>query len=73
VTTDVAGPILGVARSAHDIIEMLPDDVHAEVIEGEVIVNAATPAGCHARTGSSPTPLMRLGGRDSPAGRDRPR
>jgi Uma2 family endonuclease len=29
---------------------MLPDDVHAEVIEGEVIVNAATPAGRHAKT-----------------------
>jgi hypothetical protein len=28
---------------------MLPDDVHAEVIEGEVIVNAATPAGRHAK------------------------
>src|ERR1700748_3580050 len=28
---------------------MLPDDVHAEVIDGEVIVNAATPAGRHAR------------------------
>jgi hypothetical protein len=49
VTTGVAGPILDVVRSAHDIIEMLPDDVHAEVIEGEVIVNAATPAGRHAR------------------------
>lgn len=36
-------------KSAHDIIEMLPDDVHAEVIEGEVIVNAATPAGRHAK------------------------
>jgi Uma2 family endonuclease len=36
-------------RTAHDIIEMLPDDVHAEVIEGEVIVNAATPAGRHAK------------------------
>jgi hypothetical protein len=36
-------------RSAHEIIAMLPDDVHAEVIEGEVIVNAATPAGRHAR------------------------
>lgn len=36
-------------RTAHDIIEMLPDDVHAEVIEGEVIVNAATPVGRHAR------------------------
>ncbi len=35
--------------TAHDIIDMLPDDVHAEVIEGEVIVNAATPAGRHAR------------------------
>lgn len=28
---------------------MLPDDVHAEVIEGEVIVSAATPAGRHAK------------------------
>jgi len=36
-------------RSTHDIIEMLPDGVHAEVIEGEVIVNAATPAGRHAK------------------------
>jgi Putative restriction endonuclease len=36
-------------KSAHDIIEMLPDDVHAEVIEGEVIVSAATPAGRHAK------------------------
>jgi Putative restriction endonuclease len=36
-------------KSAHDIIEMLPDGVHAEVIEGEVIVNAATPAGRHAK------------------------
>jgi Uma2 family endonuclease len=35
--------------TAHDIIEMLPDDVHAEVIEGEVIVSAATPAGRHAK------------------------
>jgi Uma2 family endonuclease len=35
--------------AAHDIIAMLPDDVHAEVIEGEVIVNAATPAGRHAK------------------------
>jgi hypothetical protein len=26
--------------TAHDIIGLLPDDVHAEVIEGEVIVNA---------------------------------
>ncbi|MCL2585108.1 MAG: Uma2 family endonuclease [Streptosporangiales bacterium] len=34
--------------SAHDIYEMLPSGVHAEVIEGEVIVNAATPAGRHA-------------------------
>jgi len=49
MTTGVAGPILDVVRSAHDIVEMLPDDVHAEVIEGEVIVNAATPAGRHAR------------------------
>ncbi len=36
-------------RTPHDIIEMLPDDVHAEVVEGEVIVNAATPAGRHAK------------------------
>ncbi len=49
MTTGVAGSILDLVRSAHDIIEMLPDDVHAEVIEGEVIVNAATPAGRHAR------------------------
>jgi len=35
--------------AAHDIIELLPDDVHAEVVEGEVIVNAATPAGRHAK------------------------
>ena len=42
-------PILGDVRSAHDIIAMLPDDVHAEVIEGEVIVNSATPAGRHAK------------------------
>jgi Uma2 family endonuclease len=34
---------------AHDIIELLPDDVHAEVVDGEVIVNAATPAGRHAK------------------------
>jgi hypothetical protein len=31
-------------KTAHDIIKLLPDDVRAEVIEGEVIVNAATPA-----------------------------
>src|SRR4051794_6010365 len=49
VTADVAGSILDVVRTARDIIEMLPDDVHAEVIDGEVIVNAATPAGRHAR------------------------
>jgi hypothetical protein len=36
-------------RSAHRIIEALPDDVHAEVIEGEVIVSAATPGGRHAK------------------------
>ena len=42
-------PILDDMRTAHDIIAMLPDDVHAEVIEGEVIVNAATPAGRHAK------------------------
>jgi hypothetical protein len=35
--------------TSHDIIEMLPDDVQAEVIEGDVIVNAATPAGRHAK------------------------
>lgn len=29
-------PILDDMRTAHDIIAMLPDDVHAEVIEGEV-------------------------------------
>jgi hypothetical protein len=46
---DVASSILDAVRSARDIIEMLPDDVHAEVIDGEVIVNAATPAGRHAR------------------------
>ena len=44
-----AEPILGYVRTAHDIIAMLPDDVHAEVIEGEVIVNSATPAGRHAK------------------------
>lgn len=33
----------------HDIIEMLPADVRAEVIEGDVIVNAATPTGRHAK------------------------
>lgn len=49
VTTTMSGPMLGAVVSAHDIVEMLPDDVHAEVIEGEVIVNAATPAGRHAR------------------------
>jgi Uma2 family endonuclease len=42
-------PMLDYVKSAHDIIEMLPDGVHAEVIEGEVIVNAATPAGRHAK------------------------
>jgi Putative restriction endonuclease len=36
-------------RTAHEIIEMLPDGLHAEVIEGEVIVSAATPAGRHAK------------------------
>jgi hypothetical protein len=41
--------ILDAVRSAHDIIAMLPDDVHAEVIEGEVIVNSVTPAGRHAK------------------------
>jgi hypothetical protein len=35
--------------SPHEIIEMLPDGVRAEVVEGEVIVNAATPAGRHAK------------------------
>jgi hypothetical protein len=50
-------PTLDDVRSAHDIIAMLPDDVHAEVIEGEVIVNSATRAGRHARV---------------PAGRRRP-
>jgi hypothetical protein len=49
MTRGAAGLILGDVRTAHDIIAMLPDDVHAEVIEGEVIVNAATPAGRHAR------------------------
>ena len=49
MTRSVGGPILDDVRTAHDIIAMLPDDVHAEVIEGEVIVNAATPAGRHAR------------------------
>jgi Uma2 family endonuclease len=43
------GTILDNVRSAHDIIEMLPDDVHAEVIEGEVIVSAATRAGHHVK------------------------
>lgn len=47
--TTSAAPILDGMRNAHDIIEMLPDDVHAEVIEGEVIVSAATPAGRHAK------------------------
>ena len=45
----MSAPILDDMRTAHDIIAMLPDDVHAEVIEGEVIVNAATPAGRHAK------------------------
>jgi hypothetical protein len=45
----VPASILDDVRTAHDIIAMLPDDVHAEVIEGEVIVNAATPAGRHAK------------------------
>jgi hypothetical protein len=36
-------------KTAHEIIELLPDDVHAEVIEGEVIVSARTPAGRHAK------------------------
>lgn len=45
----LAAPILEDVRTPHDIIEMLPDDVHAEVVEGEVIVNAATPAGRHAK------------------------
>jgi Putative restriction endonuclease len=49
VTRGAAGLILDDVRTAHDIIAMLPDDVHAEVIEGEIIVNAATPAGRHAR------------------------
>ncbi len=44
-----ATTILDEVRSAHDIIEMLPDDVHAEVIDGEVIVSAATPGGRHAK------------------------
>ncbi|HET9897784.1 MAG TPA: hypothetical protein VFQ44_22875 [Streptosporangiaceae bacterium] len=35
--------------TAHDVIGMLPDDVHAEVIEGEVIVSAATLVGRHAK------------------------
>lgn len=33
----------------HQIIEMLPDDVRAEVIEGDVVVKAATYAGKHAK------------------------
>jgi hypothetical protein len=45
----IPASILDGVRTAHDIIAMLPDDVHAEVIEGEVIVNAATPAGRHAK------------------------
>jgi Uma2 family endonuclease len=49
MTGGAAGSILDDVRTAHDIIAMLPDDVRAEVIEGEVIVNAATPAGRHAR------------------------
>jgi Uma2 family endonuclease len=36
-------------KTPHGIIELLPDDVHAEVIEGEVIVSAATPTGRHAK------------------------
>ena len=49
MTRGAPGLILDDVRTAHDIIAMLPDDVHAEVIEGEIIVNAATPAGRHAR------------------------
>ena len=49
MTRGAPGLILNDVRTAHDIIAMLPDDVHAEVIEGEIIVNAATPAGRHAR------------------------
>ena len=45
----LAAPILDDMRTAHDIIAMLPDDVHAEVIEGEVIVSAATSAGRRAK------------------------
>lgn len=43
------GPILEGMASAREIFEMLPSGVHAEVVEGEIIVNAATPAGRHAR------------------------
>ena len=42
-------PIHHGVRSAHDIIELLPDDLHAEVIDGEVIVCAAARAGRHAK------------------------
>jgi Uma2 family endonuclease len=36
-------------KTPHNIIELLPDDIRAEVIEGEVIVNGATPTGRHAK------------------------
>jgi hypothetical protein len=36
-------------KTPRDIIEMLPDSVHAEVIEGEVIASAVTPTGRHAK------------------------
>jgi hypothetical protein len=42
-------PRLDCVKGAHDIIEMLPDGVHAEVIHGEVIVTAGTPPGRHAK------------------------
>jgi len=38
MTTGAARSILDLVRSAHDIIEMLPDDVHAEVIDTRVAV-----------------------------------
>jgi hypothetical protein len=41
VTTDMHGSTFDVVRSAHDVIAMLLPSVHAEVIEREVIVNAA--------------------------------
>jgi hypothetical protein len=31
--------MLGGMSTAHDIIELLPDDVHAEVIEGDALAS----------------------------------